>query len=450
MPGVRAMKPADLIKPILADAPCGDNLLDADDPDFVEYYFGIEDRLPTTYFDLRSQTLFDPKTIDAKAESAQIDALLKRSRDLRLLGADAKFQILAGRFKGFVNAVMGIAALVETFPDDVHPKSNQERQNAIEELNSIVTIAAPLDYAVLFSDRRVGDVIYRNFATGAGKIAPRTGETKGDASKVTDALGSSENAKLVDELYADLTGTQGALATITARSNERGFYPKLNQLEAKLGEIVEMVVSARPDLAAAAAAAAVVDEIEQVTPENVEAPVSTGGPITISVPTINADVPDHRAVFRLLTSVQSYFVAHEPTSLALILVVQSRQLIGRPLVEALDILMEAASAKASITFGGDVAFTISMARMRELTANAPTPSSEDLASTAFAPGPEGEAAEAPVILSREHAGMVLKQVEDFYRAQEPSSPIPILLFKARNMLTKDFHALVNDLMPGKP
>ena len=41
------------------------------------------------------------------------------------------------------------------------------------------------------------------------------------------------------------------------------------------------------------------------------------------------------------------------------------------------------------------------------------------------------------ILSRDHAGMVLKQIEEFFRVREPASPIPILLFKARNMLTKD-------------
>jgi hypothetical protein len=52
-----------------------------------------------------------------------------------------------------------------------------------------------------------------------------------------------------------------------------------------------------------------------------------------------------------------------------------------------------------------------------------------------------------VILSRDHAGLMLKQVEEFFQIREPASPIPILLFKARNLLAKDFHALVRELLP---
>ena len=124
------MRSDDLIKPISADAPCGDDLLAADDPDFVDYYFNVEDRFPTSYFNVARGTLFDPKTIDLKAEMAVIDPLLKRSRDLRLLGIEAKFQILSGRFKGFAEAVMAMAALMELYPEEVHPVDPLDRRNS--------------------------------------------------------------------------------------------------------------------------------------------------------------------------------------------------------------------------------------------------------------------------------------------------------------------------------
>ena len=82
-----------------------------------------------------------------------------------------------------------------------------------------------------------------------------------------------------------------------------------------------------------------------------------------------------------------------------------------------------------------------MARMRELSGQANIASTEDWSQSSDEENPVAE------ILSREHAGMVLKQVEDFFRIREPASPIPILLFKARNMLGKDFHALVRELIP---
>lgn len=439
------MKPADLIKPISPDAPCGEDLLAADDPDYVDYYFNVEDRLPTSYFNVARQVLFDPKSVDAKAEAAQIDALLKRSRDLRLIGIDAKFQVLSGRFKGFVDAIMGMAALLETHPDDVHPQDNQDRQNAIEELNSVATVIAPLDYAILFSDRRTGDVIYRPYATGSGKITPREGEEVGDAGAITGMLGNAENAKSVDQLYAELTGLQGALASIAGQCKTRGFYPKLDRLEAKLADLVAMVTTARGDLGGAAQTF----ETDAQTGEGGAAPAAAagGGAITMTVQTGTADVPDHKAAYRLLSAVEGYFVTQEPASLALVLVMQSRLLIGRPLVEALDVLMENTSSNAAITFGSDAGFAISMSRMRDLSTNAPVTSTDELASSAWEPGPDGEPVETPTILSRDHAGLVLKQVEDFFRMREPASPIPILLFKARNMLAKDFQALVRDLLP---
>ena len=145
--------------------------------------------------------------------------------------------------------------------------------------------------------------------------------------------------------------------------------------------------------------------------------------------------------YRMLHAIERYFSTTEPASLALVLVTQSRLLIGRPLVEALDALMENSAAYASITFGTDTGFAIPMARMRELSGQANIASTEDWSQSSDEENPVAE------ILSREHAGMVLKQVEDFFRIREPASPIPILLFKARNMLGKDFHALVRELIP---
>lgn len=470
------MRPDDLIKPISADAPCGEDLLLADDPDFVDYYFAVEDRFPTSYFNLARGTLFDPRSIDAKAEAAQIEALLKRSRDLRLLGIEAKFQVLSGRFKGFCDAVMGMAGLLEAFPDAVHPQDPQDRRNAVEELNALATVVAPLEYVTLFNDKRVGDVTFRPYATGSGKIPTREGEEPGNAGNITSALSSAENAKTVDGLYQQLTGLQAALKTITrvCQSGAGGQPPKFDRLDARLADLLDMVLGARPDLAGGGGGAASGDTGTESSPQG-----GAGG-TSFVVQATPADVPDHKAAFRLLQAVEKYFVTTEPASLALLLVVQARLLVGRPLVDALDALMESNSGYAKINFGGEAGFSISMSRMRDLSsqANIPTAESwaEDEANTATndddtdadevtaedggALDADGESETAELasaaaqpaakhfaILGRDHAGMVLKQVEDFYQIKEPASPIPLLLFKARNMLAKDFHALARELLP---
>ncbi|MDB5666941.1 type VI secretion system ImpA family N-terminal domain-containing protein [Cypionkella sp.] len=433
------MRLDDLIKPIAPDAPCGEDLLALDDPDFCDYYFAVEDRLPTSYFNMVRGTLFDSKSVDQKAESAQIDALLKRSRDLRLLGLEAKFQVLSGRFKGFADAVMGFANLIESYPADVHPTDPVDRKNAIEELNALATVAAPLDYAILLTDKRVGDIIYRSYGTATGKIPPREGEQPGDAGAITGALSSSENAKAVDTLYEQLTGMRAAIKTVIqlSQSGPKPFTPKLDRLDEKLADILAMVTSARGDLGGTASA---VVQGAEATDVSGAVAVAGGAGTTITVQTGTAEVPNHRAAYQLLQAVERYFATTEPASLALVLVTQSRLLIGRPLVEALDALLENSAGYATISFGSETGFSISMARMRDLSGQA------NISSDDFSTPSENDPV-ATEVISREHAGQILKQIEDFFRMREPASPIPILLFKARNMLSKDFHALVRELIP---
>jgi len=435
------MRTEDILKPLSADAPCGEDLLEADDADFVDYYFGVEDRLPTSYFNIAKGTLFDSGSVDQKSETAQIDALLKRTRDLRLLGLEAKFQILSGKFKGFAEAVLAMAGLVDAYPQDVHPIASNDRRNALEELDTLVTIVMPLDYATLITDKRIGDVKYRPYGTGTGKIEPRAEEARGDSNAISGALGSSENAKAVDQLYAQLLDIRAALKTMVTASQGRtdAFMPRFPNLETKIGDILEMVLAARGDLGGGATEAGTTDAAGDAS---ADIGMVSGQGATITINAAVGDVPDHKTAYRMLHAIEHYFSTTEPASLALVLVTQSRLLIGRPLVEALDALMENSAPYASITFGTDTGFAIPMARMRELSGQANIASTEGWSELSEDDTPVAE------ILSRDHAGMVLKQVEDFFRVREPASPIPILLFKARNMLSKDFHALVRELIPS--
>ncbi len=436
------MRLEDLLKPVSPDAPCGEDLLSADDPDFIDYYFNVEDRLPTSYFNVVRGTLFDPKSIDQKAETAQIDALLKRSRDLRLLALEAKFQALAGRFKGFAEALLGVAGLLKAYPEDVHPTDPVDRRNAIEELNSLATITAPLEYTPLLTDKRHGDVLYRVFATGTGKIAPREGETPGDSGGVLSALGSSENVAAVDALYAQITALLDALNTIDAvcQSGPGRFTPTLDRIRGRLTDVRDMILQARSDLAGSTEAGP--NEDGDGTPDSDGAAGEPGkaGAMSFTVSATPAGLPDHRAAWRMLGTVETYFARREPSSVALILVMQARKLVGRPLVEAMDTLLETTSAYAVLNLG-DNNMMMTMSRMRDLVAYAPFEPTDQWETPL-----EGDE-EMPEIVSRDHAAATLKLIEDYFRVREPASPITILLFKARNMLTKDFNAIVRELLP---
>lgn len=50
--------------------------------------------------------------------------------------------------------------------------------------------------------------------------------------------------------------------------------------------------------------------------------------------------------------------------------------------------------------------------------------------------------------SREDVYRMLDKIIDFYKQNEPSSPIPLLLNRAKQLISKDFMEIVNDLVPA--
>jgi type VI secretion system protein ImpA len=150
-------------------------------------------------------------------------------------------------------------------------------------------------------------------------------------------------------------------------------------------------------------------------------------------------VPNRAAALQILDTVERYLATHEPAAPSLLLVTQARLLVGKPLIEAIETLMPEAANKTKITFGSDSGFVLYMDRLKMLAAEATgraTTTEED-------PGP------APQIADRNGVAPLISSVEEYFRLREPASPIPVLLFKARTYLDKDFAAIVADLLPPK-
>ncbi|MBL8260727.1 MAG: type VI secretion system protein TssA [Candidatus Competibacteraceae bacterium] len=60
----------------------------------------------------------------------------------------------------------------------------------------------------------------------------------------------------------------------------------------------------------------------------------------------------------------------------------------------------------------------------------------------------GQRLVAGEIGSREEAVRMLDKIGEYFERHEPSSPVPLLLKRAKKMVDKDFMALLNDLAPG--
>jgi type VI secretion system protein ImpA len=447
-----------LKEPLSDDAPCGPDLAESDDEAFVDYYYEAESRMPERYFvpgikaendEFTPGVLFDPRSIKHAKEKETIVGLLKRSRDLRLLSLLARFMVLAGRLEDFVEAVTGIADVLETFPDDVHPLDRSDQRSALDELGNTGVVGIPLQYVNLAGS---AEVTYRKYLAATGQSDPREGEVGLNPATLTSAIGSPGNRAAVEKSHALLGACADALTRIKGAClrSANPFTPNLTGTFEAIADLQNLIKLGRSDLLPWSADAKANDSGAGAEPaDGNEADPGAGAdatgqaalPSASSAQVAATTVPNRAAAVQTLRAIELYFAINEPASAALLLVTQSRLLIGKPLIEAIETLLPENAARTKIDFGADTGFVMNMERLRMLSAEA----------AKLAPPMADEApGEMPTIENRVDVAASLRGVEDFFRAREPASPIPLLLFRARNYLDRDFTAIVNDLIPAAP
>ena len=431
-----------LAEAISEHSPCGPDMVANDDDAFISYYFEAEANLPERYFvpGIRSPgdayapgSVFDPKSISHAAEKATILGLLKKTRDIRLLTLLSRQQVLAGRMEGYVEALFGIATLLETFPADVHPQNGGDRRSALEELAATTTVVTPLQYMNLAG---AGDVSLRKFMAANGQSEKRAGEVELSTGGLLSELGAPSNRTAVDtsdrlihEALLIIQRIKGACLR-----GDRPFTLGLVACVDTLRDMQKLIVQARPDLQAA--------EAPPPVPEGASDDAVTARPVVMAETIIAPTRIGSQSVARqILCGIEMYFAHYEQSSAAMLLVVQARLLVGKPLIEAIETLLPEGAAHARIDFGPETGFSLPMDRLRKLSA--------EMASLPESP-PEADAGPAPVITTRAEVAACLRDVDAYFRQKEPASPIPLLLSRAKAYLDKDFAALISELMPARP
>lgn len=441
--------------PVSEDAPCGADLERTDDGPFVDYYFEAESRLPERYFTpaveaggkvVKAAELFDRRSLDHKAETAEITKLLKRTRDLRLLSLMARFTILAGRLPDFALALESIADVLEIFPEGVHPTDVSDRRGALEELSNNVSVVVPLQYAELAGP---GEVSLRRQLVASGSAKARAGEDGLNTGKLTGELSAPGNSKPVEEAHAALNRALAAFARIRSaclRNDTNPFNPAIEPAETTIKDMLALISSGRPDLMPwSAEAAEPTDEVDEADTSGGTDAVSDSAPIAsgtaaVAAPAVVTKIPNRTAALNTISAIETYFATYEPSSPALLLVTQARLLFGKPLVEALETLLPAHAARAKIDFGADTGFVLDMGRLKQLAGEAVSKAQNAI---------EEDPGEPPVVNGRGDVAGHLSALEEFYRAREPASPIPVLLFRARTYLEKDFSSIVTEIIPAQ-
>jgi type VI secretion system protein ImpA len=433
------------------DFPSGPDLAAEDDAAFSGYYYEAEGDLPERYFvpglrgpkdDFAPGSVFDAKTIPHAKARETILGLLKRTRDLRLLSLMARQQILAGRLEGFVEALDGMADLLESQPATVHPQDIGDRRSALDELSNITTVQSPLQYLNIAGP---GEVTLRRHLAATKQVDPREGEVGLNAGSLLSNIAAPGNKSAVENAHRLLTAACVAMTRMKGACirGDRPFTLGLTATMDIIADIQKLIVMGRPDLEPWSAAG------KAESPESSDdLPVSDTGEQTDSGPLAAPATPilpaqkiaDQATAKQALRAIEIFFARHEPSSAALLLVIQARLLVGKPLIEAIETLLPEDANKTRIDFGPDTGFSMSMDRLRLLSAEV----------AKHAPPPSEEPADPPPeITSRAEVASWLRGVDEYFRIREPASPIPLLLSRAKAYLDKDFGALISELMPGR-
>ncbi|TNE68632.1 MAG: hypothetical protein EP336_04010 [Rhodobacteraceae bacterium] len=496
-------------KALAGDSPAGPDLWEADDAEYGDYYFSALDRIDITYVKpgMDSATVFDPADVDLKSELSSIDALLKRSRDLRLLSLRARWAILAGKLEACVESVEAIAGLMTEMPADVLPTLEHgpaDRLDALNDLGHQETMLQPLRHLNLAGT----PTTYRLVTVARGEMTAREDEQDVDLGALMRELSFAKDETEEERLV--LKRFRNALHRISDTVTS-GPKPQFGPLDSLLSDILALLDAAVPDQAPVAAPPA--SEAPATSAAASLAGATAAAPAIVPAPP-QTEIKSQQEAAARLRAVEQYFRHFEPSSAALLLVTQSRMLLGKSLIEAFEVLMPDTAARAAINFAEDSGFRLSHGHLRALSdqamsvttpppvmpepetapepeptpepeaprklsideilgmhesggsapksappspaptpAPAPTAASSTGKSPAFVPlDPDDEAAllvEAaryPVTTSQE-AQAQLMSIESYFRAVERSSPIPMLLTKARSYIGKDFESLMRELIP---
>lgn len=437
-----------LTAPVEPDDPCGPDLDLAGDSAYLNFLAGAEGKLPSSYFDGKDESgavgrPFQVSKIELDGIVAAATPLLAKTRDLRLLVLLAKYSMLGREFEQFRTLIRAIAALLSDQWEGVHPRAEdgefQARLVAVESIDVQPTVIMPLQFLPLIEHRRFGTVSYRGYLIATGAIAPREGEDVIDLSTIEKITRETGAPALVAK-RSEFSELGAALDAISRTWSEKDSSGPSVQLD-KVVDVVKRIVAFLDEAATrldpnSALVPPTADSAEDLTAEDgADGTAAAGKTVVAGRVTTSAEAA------AALNAVADYFARNEPSSPTLLLVRQANQLLGKSFIEVMRTLVPTHVEQAAINIGRAETFNLPIERLSSFA---------DGAGAEATNGAGDPAAEAPRfdIQSRAQALALLDQVGAYFRAAEPSSPIPFLIERARDLAQRDFLSVLKALLPA--
>jgi type VI secretion system protein ImpA len=281
----------------------------------------------------------------------------------------------------------------------------------------------PLQFLPLIENRRHGNLNYRAYQIAHGEIPA------GDADADGPDLAAIE--RIVSETDLDtLKAASGRCSAVAAEiaGIKQTWHEKLNAGQPisldRLSGLVNGMAAWLAGLVASRDPAAIAATAEDVGPVDTQAPSDTTGVVTSSAQASAA-----------LAAAADYFARMEPSNPALLLVRQAQEMVGKSFIEVMRMLVPAHVESAAINIGRNKVFDLPIERMAELATSLSSTAENHTQDIVFS------------VESRAQALGLLAKVASFFRTAEPSSPVPFLVDRARDLAQRDFLSLLDDVLP---
>jgi type VI secretion system protein ImpA len=423
------------------ESPCGIDLYQAGDAQYLQFDTHVALALPVSF------AKFNRKGADLARYISLVDALLRRSRDLRLMVIAAKLLILDRNLAAFANCLDLIVFHLRERWKSLNPAQGEEdailRLVALQALDDPPHTVLPLQSVPVLASRRLGPLSLRTLLLAEGQVRPRTqaedkpgepenipsladvlsGARENDPEGIADVLGIArrivESLKAIEEIFSEKSGLIGALSLERLRGVAE---PLCCFLES---------VSGNEDLPRSTAS---ISSPSGSLGHNFE--TSSKPPAGKIDPRFSArdNIP------AALAAIERYFVQNEPSSPVRMILRQVDELYGKSFYEALTVLAPDLARRAEIRPLRDMALLLPVEHLASLLPHQQDSQPPDTAKASTK-------SERFSVGTRIEALTLIDAVSAHLRAVEPSSPLPLILDHARSLSGRDFLSLLQEILP---
>lgn len=451
----------ELTAPISADSDCGDPDI-ANDPAFQELRLAIEGKPGSQMGDsvIPEQPPDYPRSIALSTE------LLGKSKHLSLLVMTCRAAAGVDGFEGMADALNLFESTVADHWEELHPTADEddpddpwwERINLLRELTDSPATVDTLHRARLVDVRHIGAFSCRDIDIAAGRLSVSDEEKERCNSNLIRGAFSETPTESLQQTAAAIDESVQRLQSLSTALNDKigADAPSFDALIEKIKQFRQLF----SEFAGESIEQAAVEEPADVSQAESPAEVASVAAAPAAAAAKVGNFTGRDQVAAALDSVMRFYKHHEPSSPVPVLLGRAREMVYKSFFDLLRelapqhkdnfrSLMQALN-EDPLRFLIEDSYNSFLNGQTFDVPDEPAAVSDDSGAGSSADD-SADSAAAVVVESRDEVIATLAQIQAFFETNEPSSPVPLIVQKVRNLVPKNFMDLLSEFdAPPEP